>query len=99
MGRQLRLRPAARSDLDANWSYTRATWSTGPAETYLRGLEAVLELLLEFPEMSRLRPEFSPPIRIHPYRQHVVLYSADDVRLDVLRILHRRSDRSAFQAE
>jgi toxin ParE1/3/4 len=89
VGRQLRLRPGARSDLDAIWSHTHATWSTGPAETYLRGLEAVLELLLEYSEMSRLRPEFSPPTCIHPYRQHVVLYSADDVRLDVLRILHR----------
>ena len=98
MGRQLRLWPAARSDLDAIWSYTRATWPTGQAETYLGGLEAVLELLLEFPESSRFRPEFSPPIRIHPYR-HVALYSADDVRLDVLRILHRRLDWSAFLAE
>lgn len=90
--RTVALRPAAEADLESIWRHTVEMWSEAQAEAYLMGLDSVLRLLAEFPEIARLREEFRPPMRIHPYRAHLILYQADTAALDVVRIVHARSD-------
>lgn len=96
---RIALRPAAEADLDAIWTGTTETWSEAQAVIYLRGLESMLRLLAEFPEMARPRTEFVPPVRVHPYRSHLIIYSADADMLDVLRVVHARTNWSSFLAE
>lgn len=96
MIRQVRLRPRAEADLDDIWDYTVDTWSEVQAVDYLSGMDAALKLLAEFPEMARLRQEFTPPVRIHPYRKHLIIYIADESFIDVVRIVHARTNWSAL---
>ena len=97
--RALTLRPLAVHDLDDIWTYTAETWSVTQAETYLAGLGATFDLLCEFPELARERVEISPPVRIHPYRQHVVIYVAKAETLDVMRVVHGRANWAQFLSE
>lgn len=99
MSRQVLWRPKAEADLDDIWRHTVETWSEGQAVAYLTGLDRTLGLLAEFPEMARLREEFEPPVRIHPYRAHLVIFLSDDSVLDVVRVVHARSNWQAVLSE
>ncbi|MCR8548973.1 type II toxin-antitoxin system RelE/ParE family toxin [Salipiger sp. P9] len=99
MIRQVRLRPRAIGDLDAIWSYGVARWGAAQAAGYLTGLDATFRLLAEFPEMARMRREFAPPARIHPYRDHLILYREEERFIDVLRLPSGRSNWAEFLAE
>lgn len=67
----------------------------GPAQAdrYIDGLLETLDLIAEFPEMSRLRTEIDPPMRVHPHQSHAIIYKIDE-RGDVLivRIRHALED-------
>ncbi|WP_306114939.1 MULTISPECIES: type II toxin-antitoxin system RelE/ParE family toxin [unclassified Roseovarius] len=99
MIRPVKLRPRAEADLDGIWDYTVDTWSEAQAVDYLSGMDAALKLLAEFPEMARLRQEFTPPVRIHPYRKHLIIYIADDGFIDVVRVVHAQANWSVFLTE
>ena len=99
MIRQVKLRPRAEADLDGIWDYTVDTWSEAQAVDYLSGMDAALKLLAEFPEMARLRQEFTPPVRIHPYRKHLIIYIADESFIDVVRVVHAQANWSALFTE
>ena len=63
------------------------------AEASHRDLAAVLELLAENPQMARERSEISPPVRIHPFKAHLVVYVTDeDGDILVVRIRHGHED-------
>lgn len=96
MIRRVVLRPQAEADLDDIWTYSAAAWSGPQAISYLTGLDAVLQLLAEFPEMARLRPEFMPPVRIHSYREHLIIFASDDKTVDVVRVIHARANWTEF---
>ena len=89
--RSLRFRPLAVSDLDDIWANTVERWSIAQAQGYLSGLNDTLRLLRDHPDIARLH-EFTPPLRIFPYRAHLVAFQADDSAVEVIRILHMRSD-------
>jgi toxin ParE1/3/4 len=93
------LRPAARADLSDIWDYTVATWSQDQAMSYLDGMGQTFEKLAEFPEMARLREEFTPAVRIFPYQQHLVIYTADDAMLDVIRVVHSKANWAALLSD
>ena len=63
------------------------------ADRYIDGLLETLDLIAEFPEMSRLRTEIDPPMRVHPHQSHAIIYKIDE-RSDVLivRIRHALED-------
>ena len=96
---RLTFTPAARQDLDDIWDYSSSTWSAAQATRYLRGLQALLRTLQEFPDLARERPEFTPPVRLHPYRRHLVIYRAEADHLIVLRILHARRNWQVLLTE
>lgn len=63
------------------------------AEAYHRDLAAVLELLSENPKLARERGEISPPVRILPFKAHLVVYVMDeDGGILVVRIRHGHED-------
>jgi len=52
----------------------------------------MFDTLCHSPEIARERPEFTPPIRLHPHRSHLIAYRAEADHLAILRILHMRQN-------
>ena len=62
------------------------------AEQYHAGLAATLDLIDRNPRLARERPEFNPPVRLHPYQAHMIVYLVDDRGVLIVRVLHGRQD-------
>lgn len=62
------------------------------AERYAEGLNRVLGLLGEQPRMARLRHEFRPPFRAHPYQSHMIFFRESGDGILVFRVLHGSAD-------
>ncbi len=91
-----RLTPAAQNDLVDIWLYTAQQWSVTQADRYTDILEDTLERLLFMPEMARERPEFDPPVRIHPSADHLIICQIEHDHLSILRILGASQDWQAI---
>ena len=48
------------------------------------------------PEMARERPEFDPPVRIHPSAEHLIVYRLEDDHRAILRVLGGGQDWQAI---
>ena len=94
--RDYRLAPAAATDLEDIWLYTARNWSVEQADRYTDAPETVFETLVAMPEIARERPEFDPPVRVHPSAQHVIIYRIEADHLVILRVLGGRRNWRAF---
>ncbi|WP_372574974.1 type II toxin-antitoxin system RelE/ParE family toxin [Ruegeria jejuensis] len=96
---EYRFSPAAQTDLDKIWDYTAEIWSPEQAESYLRGLGEKLEVLCSYPEIARERLEIDPPVRLHPYRSHLIIYRIESTHLAIVRVVHNRQRWQALLSE
>jgi len=56
-------------------------------------IERMIELLSENQRMARERHEISPPVRIHPFLSHLIVYMVDDNNdIFIIRIRHAQED-------
>lgn len=63
------------------------------AKRYHDELFSLLELIADNPRMARERHEIAPPVRIHPFKAHLVIYRiGDDGSVFVIRIRHGHED-------
>lgn len=63
------------------------------AKRYHDELFAIFELIAANQRMVRERHEISPPVRIHPYKAHLVICQInEDGSIFVIRILHGHED-------
>lgn len=62
------------------------------AENYYSGLQRTLAFLSEYPFAARERFEIRPPVRIHPFWTHVIVYAVDDRGVLILRVRHAREN-------
>lgn len=63
------------------------------ARRYHDDLFAVLDLIAANPRMAREREEISPPVRIHPFKAHLVVYRIEaNGEIFVIRIRHGQED-------
>jgi len=69
-----------------------ATFGRDQAERYYGGPKALFALLAENPLMARLRDDFVPPVRLYPYRAHVVAYVEQADGILIVRVLHGGQD-------
>ena len=92
---------SARADIDRDhiWDYTVERWSVAQAEDYLMGLGSVLTLLADHPQIASERHDIDPPVRLHRYKSHMVIFTAADTPLKVIRVVHSRSNWQALLAE
>ncbi|MEO9341144.1 type II toxin-antitoxin system RelE/ParE family toxin [Mesorhizobium sp. SB112] len=67
----------------------------GPAQArwYHDELFAVFDIIAVNPRMAREREEISPPVRIHPFKAHLVVYRIEENEaVLVVRIRHGHED-------
>jgi len=63
------------------------------ADRYYDDLVTALDLLARHPEMARRRPELDPPVRVHPHKEHIIIYDVEeDGDVLIVRIRSRRED-------
>jgi toxin ParE1/3/4 len=86
------LTPQALMDMEAIWSYTPVTSSVEQADAYSDDLAQLFDMIVATPAMAREYREFSPPVRIHAHRSHVVVYMIERDRVLIVRILGGRQD-------
>lgn len=87
-----RLTPKALTDLEDIWLYTSAQWSVEQADAYVDELERIFTTLAAMPGIARERHEFSPPVRIHPHRQHLIVYRVEQDAIEIIRVLGGAQD-------
>ena len=92
MKRQVTIKDSAVADLDAIYWHGVELWGRQQARTYLEALESLFNLLAEQPEIAWERSEIDPPVRLHPFRSRVVIFRANVSELDILRVVHGRSN-------
>lgn len=68
------------------------------ADRYHDGLAATFSFLAAYPQAARERIELRPPVRIHRYKAHLVIYEVRD-QVVVLRVRHGREDWLAEMQE
>lgn len=88
----LRVSKAAREDLREIGRYTQSKYGKAQRRRYLSALGARFQVVRDNPLISRERAEFTPPVRIYRYEQHVIVYTADDQGVLIIRILHDAMD-------
>lgn len=62
------------------------------ADRYLDALNGLFSRIATNPEMSRLRLEFDPPLRVFNFKAHVILYDVIEDGVRILRIRHGHED-------
>lgn len=87
-----RLSKKAQSDILDIFVHGAHDFGFAQAEKYHAGLEDILDFLAEYPRAARERFEINPPVRIHPYKSHLIAYVIEGADILVIRVLHGRED-------
>lgn len=88
------LRRAALNDLDAIARYTTRRWSKAQSRKYIAALRDDILSLNAYPRRHALYGGRLDDIRKMPSGQHLVFYRLAETRIEILRVLHSRSDFS-----
>lgn len=82
------------ADLDiANiYAHGERTFGAEQAERYQNGLFQAFDMVAANPRLSHERLEITPPVRLHPYGAHVIVYTLQDAGILIVRVLHGRQD-------
>lgn len=88
--------PRAIQDLEEIWTYGAETWSVAQADAYLDGLTHAFDVIAGSPQLFRLRSEFDPPVRIHAYQSHLIIFICDDQGITIVRVLGGRQNWQAI---
>lgn len=85
-----RFRTTEQADEDLIAVYTQGIEHFGArqADLYIDKLYSTFQRLAEHPTLTRLRTEFSPPIRAFASGSHVILYDEESDGIVVLRVRH-----------
>lgn len=88
----VRTTEAADRDVAGLYADGEERFGTRQAERYQEGLFDLFDLDGDNPRIARERHEFTPPIRVHPYGAHLVVYTLDDAGVLIVRVLPGRAD-------
>ncbi len=87
-----KLQPEAEKDLEDIWHYTAKKWGVEQAMQYVDALDEAFQFLADNPLAARERFEFSPAVRIHPFKKHLIIYIGNENAVTIIRLLHAQMD-------
>lgn len=91
-----RLSVAAEEDIIRIAGEGTILFGPGQARQYHDELFAIFDLIAANPRMARERHELSPPMRIHPFKAHLVVYRIEeDDEVFIVRVRHGHEDWEA----
>ena len=90
--REVRLRPAAKRDIESIADYTIAQWGAEQARAYIDAIRCKTESLSETALRHARCPEIAPGFRKARSGSHLIYYRVEGDLVDVIRILHQRMD-------
>ena len=86
------LSPDAEADIDSILLFTWQQWGEEQRDRYEAALESAIAALADFPEIGSRRPQIFPDCRIRSVERHIVYDRIVGDVIDVVRILHERTD-------
>jgi toxin ParE1/3/4 len=63
---------------------------------YEAGLNDTLIFLSEYPYAAEEHSEYRPPVRIYPYKAHIIIFEVIDNDVVVIRVCNAREDWTRF---
>ena len=87
-----RLSGQADHDVERIVTYGAREFGAPQAKKYHKGLTRAFEFLSAYPRVERERKEFSPPVRIHTFGSHVVIYVIEGSDIFIVRVLGGAQD-------
>ena len=83
----------AEEDFIAIYLEGASQFGTRQADHYHQKLEEAFRFLADNPEAARQRTELNPPVRVHPFKSHIILYTANEKgEVFIVRIRHGHED-------
>lgn len=87
-----RVSRAAQTDIVEIGRYTQREWGIPQRRKYLDGMDQHMQMLANHPLLGTEHTEFDPPVRIHPYDRHLIVYVQEQDGILIVRILHASMD-------
>jgi toxin ParE1/3/4 len=84
----------ARVDFTDILSYTRQQWGEEQRDRYEETLTRAVAALGHYPEAGERRPRLFPGCRVRFVERHIVYYRVLQDCVEIVRILHERTDPS-----
>jgi toxin ParE1/3/4 len=84
---QFYLTQPAIEDIEAIADYIAAQTGLRQAERFLSKLDAKFARITQFPNLGRPRNEILPELRSLAMESYLILYTATDTRVDILRVV------------
>jgi len=73
--------------------YGDATYGVTKSDEYRDALKSQFQYLADSPLVHRERDEFSPPVRVSPFKSHVIIYHVtSENMIEIIRVRHGRED-------
>ena len=89
---KVRLTQAAERDIISIAETGIEIFGLSTAQGYHNALFNTFDLLADNPHMSPERTELTPPLRVHPFRAHIILYKAEQTGVLIVRVRHAHED-------
>ena len=87
-----RTSPQADEDIAGTYIAGALHFGVAQADRYQEGLFAAFQMLADNPLIARERHELMPPVRLHPYQAHMIVYVEEGAGVLIVRVLHGRQD-------
>ena len=84
----------AENDLIEIYRYGYINYGENRAELYIEALKEKCQFLADMPNLCSDRDEFSPPVKVHHHKKHLIIYVIEGDSILIVRVLH---DRMNFQ--
>ncbi len=82
----------ADEDIIAIYEQGYRLFGADQADRYLDDLDSVFQRLADFPRLGRLRTDYTPPVRILPFKAHIIVYDEGDGGIVIIRVRYARED-------
>jgi toxin ParE1/3/4 len=80
----------AEQDLIGIYSYGFLNHGERQAGAYMASLKQKCQFLSDNPFLLRERDEFTPPVRLHHHKKHLIIYIVETDHIVIVRVLHER---------